>query len=145
MSEPMTEERIAQLREWARNVVGRTATPIEECLDKIESLQAHEPTWAELMEVIDKRYPPEVFGKGSDDNTGPRIVALCRENDRLETELAERTKAARHITCCLGGVVDDSEDSWSPDSLMSLFGYVCRMYPWCDPCNTEAEKGQDNE
>lgn len=53
---------------------------LQECLGELE----RKPTWAEWMETIDELYPSEIFGEGSDDNTGPRIVALCREIDRLQ-------------------------------------------------------------
>ena len=58
---------------------------LQKAVDEIESLQEHKPTWAELMEVIDKRYPPDIF-PGDGDSTGPRIVALCREIEKLEGE-----------------------------------------------------------
>jgi len=65
----------------------------------LECEAADEPTWAEWMEVIDKRYPPEVFGKGSDDNTGPRIVALCREIESLQAITKAAALAIDSMTC----------------------------------------------
>lgn len=82
----------------------------------------------ELCEMFDREYAER-----------PELIA---DIERLEAELAERTKVARYITCCLGGAGDDSEDGWDPDGIISLFGYVCREWPWCDPRNAAEEKGK---
>ena len=64
---------------------------------------------------------------------GPLMRDAANEIDRLEAELDERTKAARYITCCLGGAGDDSEDGWDHDNIRCLFDHVCEKWPWCDP------------
>ena len=67
------------------------------------------------------------------------------EVQRLQEELAERTKAARYIMLCLGSASaesDEDSDEMSHTEIASMFSYVCEQWPWCDPRNTEQKGGE---
>ena len=67
------------------------------------------------------------------------LAADKRTIERLKADVDERTKAARYITCCLGGTGDSSPGRWDRKAVRNLFAHVCRTWPWCDPRKAEAE------
>ena len=74
------------------DVVG-DAEVTNQVLDALEALgqrqddpEVGRDSWAQLMRLLDEHYPADVFVGGPDADSGPRIVALVREVDRLRNE-----------------------------------------------------------
>jgi len=89
-TQPLTDEQLEDIRDWHNKTRDRRVGALLTTLD-------HLRTWNGLMELMDEKWPEDIFPTREDDTArdpGPRILSLLRWNIRLRRELAE-VKAER--------------------------------------------------
>jgi hypothetical protein len=80
---------------WLNSSHDRKQITCQECLEALaeitDEVVAPLHDWDGLMSILDEHYPADVFD-GSSGDTGPRIIVLLREVDRLRAEVARMNR-----------------------------------------------------
>lgn len=121
---PPTDEQLEDIRDWHNKTRDHRVGVLLAALDRLR-------TWDGLMELLDEKWPEDIFPTLDDDNQrdpGPRIVSLLRWVDQLRAEAAEREEGHRGALNAMDDVVlmADAESSGLRTQIRALADWLVK-------------------